>query len=83
MAGRPVIIDVRSRGEFKTGNIKGSINIPLNELVKGVRKNKIYPDQQITIYCESGARAGAAVNILKSQGYLNLKNGGSISAMRR
>ena len=82
MAGSPVIIDVRSRGEFKSGHIKGAINIPINEFFQGIKKNKIYPNRPITVYCANGGRSGSAINILKSQGYTNVKNGGSLSRMR-
>jgi len=81
LAGKLVIIDVRTRGEFKSGHVKGAINIPYNEFFKGIRKNKIYPDHRITIYCASGGRSAAALNILKSQGYKYVTNGGSIGKM--
>ena len=32
MANGAVIIDVRTRGEFQSGHIKGSVNIPLDSL---------------------------------------------------
>ena len=34
------IIDVRSRGEYASGHVKGSINLPLNELTSSVNKIK-------------------------------------------
>jgi rhodanese-related sulfurtransferase len=34
------IIDVRTKGEYAGGHIKGSINIPLNELKANLKKIK-------------------------------------------
>lgn len=73
-----IIIDVRSRREFKEEHLNGSINIPLPEVK---RKVQIYvPDKQIKILvcCEYGGRSARAVEILEEQGYkevYNLKGG--------
>ena len=70
-----VIIDVRSEGEFLTGNIEGSINIPLDKIASTL--NKINDKNQTLITCcASGIRSGIAKRILKSKGYHNIYNGG-------
>ncbi len=71
-----VIIDVRSPQEFKTGNISGSKNYPLNELDRHLTKLK-NKDQPIIACCASGMRSGSAKSILKSKGYTQVYNGGS------
>lgn len=71
-----VIIDVRSPQEFKTGNISGSKNYPLNELDKHLTKLKD-KNQPIIACCASGMRSGNAKSILKSKGYTQVFNGGS------
>ena len=72
---KETIIDVRTRGEFMSGNVAGSINIPLNEIQN--RVNEIKEMQQpIVLCCASGARSGQATGFLKSNG-INCKNGGS------
>ena len=35
-----IILDVRTRGEYQSGHIKGSVNIPLNELQGQLSKLK-------------------------------------------
>lgn len=70
-----VILDVRSPGEFKGGHIKGSKNIPLNNLPAGLKKLK-NKEQPIITCCASGMRSASAKNILKSNGYTNVHNGG-------
>ncbi|MEQ8474833.1 rhodanese-like domain-containing protein [Fulvivirga sp.] len=70
-----IIIDVRSPQEFKTGNISGSKNYPLNELDKHLTKLKD-KNQPIIACCASGMRSGSAKSILKSKGYTQVFNGG-------
>lgn len=71
-----IIIDVRSKGEYSSGHIKGSINIPVDQLSKNLNKFK---DKNKTIItcCASGSRSSMAKSILKSNAYLNVYNGGS------
>lgn len=71
-----IIIDVRSAQEFKTSNIKGSKNIPLEMLLSKMKtlKNKNTP---IIACCVSGRRSGIAKNILLSNGFVTVHNGGS------
>lgn len=68
------IIDVRSRGEFSSGHIKGSINIPLNEIATGFKKIK--QDTVVITCCASGMRSGAAKSQLRAMGYKQVFNGG-------
>lgn len=76
-----VILDVRSRGEYKGGHIKGSLNIPVDELTSNL--NRI-PDKNkpIIACCASGGRSGSACGILKSHGYTNVINGGGWSSLQ-
>ncbi len=71
-----IILDVRSKGEYSGGNIKGSINISVdslhNNLGKLKDKNKV-----IITCCASGMRSASAKSILKSNGYTQVHNGGS------
>ena len=68
------IIDVRSKGEYAGGHIKGSLNIPLDSLRNSM--NKIAKDKPVITCCASGARSASAKSILKSNGYTNVHNGG-------
>ena len=62
-----VILDVRSKGEYTNGHIRGSLNIPVDQLNKNLQrfsdKNKV-----IITCCASGNRSGMAKNILKGKG---------------
>ncbi|MGZ3898787.1 MAG: rhodanese-like domain-containing protein [Bacteroidia bacterium] len=68
------IIDVRTRKEFASGHIKGSINFPLNELKDHVRILK--EDSVLITCCASGLRSASAKSVLKSLGYNHVYNGG-------
>lgn len=70
-----VIVDVRTKGEYNSGHIKGSINIPLDQLSSNLKKFKT--EQPIITCCASGMRSGAAKSLLKSKGFVNTVNGGS------
>ena len=69
------IIDVRTKGEYAGGHIKGSINIPLNELKANL--NKIKKDKPVITCCASGMRSATAKGTLLGSGYGEVYNGGS------
>ncbi|MEH6849844.1 CoA-disulfide reductase [Bacillus pseudomycoides] len=61
------LIDVREPNELKQGIIKGSVNIPLDELRD--RLHEIPTDQEIYITCQLGMRGYVAARILMENGY--------------
>ena len=70
-----MILDVRSKNEFSDGHIKGSINIPVEQLGNSLNKLKDKTRHIITC-CASGSRSSYAKKILLSNGYINVYNGG-------
>ena len=76
-----IILDVRSKGEYSGGHIKGSINVSVDALSNNVAKLK---DKNKTIItcCASGMRSASAKSILKSNGYTNVYNGGGWSSLK-
>ena len=77
-----MIVDVRTKGEYAGGHIKGSINIPLDVLGNNLSKfnNKNAP---IITCCASGMRSASAVSLLKSKGYTQVYNGGGWMSLQR
>lgn len=75
------IIDVRTKGEFTSGNIKGSKNIPLNSITTQLKQLKD-KDKTYLLCCASGMRSGSAKSILKSNGYSNVFNAGSWQSLK-
>ncbi|MFO0495254.1 MAG: rhodanese-like domain-containing protein [Flavobacteriia bacterium] len=74
------IIDVRTPGEFNSGHIKGSINIPLQNIQNNL--SKIKRDKPVITCCASGMRSASAKSILKSNGYKHVHNGCGWSSLR-
>lgn len=66
------LVDVRTADEYALGNITGSINIPLDELRD--RMGEIPADRPVYLYCGIGLRGYLASNILKDNGYSDVRN---------
>ena len=81
MKAGAVIIDVRSNEEFAGGHIKGSINIPLDQLRNNLDKFKDKSRPIITC-CASGMRSSSAKSLLKSSGYVKVYNGGGWNSLQ-
>lgn len=69
-----MIIDVRTRGEYNGGHVKGSKNIPLDEISNKIGEIK-KANKKVILCCASGMRSGNATSILKSNG-IEAANGG-------
>jgi phage shock protein E len=74
------VIDVRTASEFKAGNIKNSINIPLSDLNKRISDFNQKEDKIITV-CAAGVRAESAKKIFKEKGF-EVENGGRWSSLK-
>jgi phage shock protein E len=76
-----VILDVRSKGEYSSGHIEGSINMSVDQLENNLNR---LPDKNKTIItcCASGMRSASAKNILKANGYTNVHNGGAWTGLQ-
>jgi len=77
-----IILDVRSKGEYASGHIKGSINIPVDQLSASISKLK-NKNKAIITCCASGMRSSAAKGILTSNGYSQVFNGGSWMSLQQ
>ena len=69
-----IILDVRTPGEFSSGQIKGANNIDFRSddfetNISRLDKNKTY-----LVYCHSGNRSSQAVSMMKDKGFKSLKN---------
>ena len=72
---RAFLVDVRSTSEFANGHIKGSVNIPVNEIQNHLAKFK--NRKNIVVFCRSGARSSLAKAVLEKNGISEVTNGGS------
>lgn len=69
------IIDVRTPQEFNSGNVPGSINIPLNQISHKINKIKSIK-KPLVLCCASGNRSGQAKSMLEREGIQDVYNGG-------
>jgi len=65
-----IILDVRTREEYDSGHIEGTILIPVSELED--RLDEISKEEELLIYCRTGNRSSNSVNILKANGYTKI-----------
>lgn len=73
------VIDVRTAEEYSNSHVKDSTNIDFlkpdfKEQAAKLDKTKIYK-----LYCRSGNRSGKALDLMKSLGFKNVENLGSLS----
>jgi rhodanese-related sulfurtransferase len=59
-----IILDVRTKQEFKSGHIPSSKSIPVGELSSRINELEKYKDNPILVHCASGGRSPAAVRVL-------------------
>lgn len=76
-----LLIDVRTPGEFASGNIKGSVNIPLDRI--GSQSGALKKDKPIVVFCRSGNRSKAAKGLLEQKGFSNVTDGGNINTVNK
>lgn len=69
------LVDVRTPSEFAQGNVKGSTNIPLDQVKSQLTKFK--GKGHIIVFCRSGNRSSQAKAILERNGFKNVTNGGT------
>lgn len=71
---KAILLDVRTPDEYSREKIKGSINIPLNELSEKIEEYISDKNQLTYVYCRSGSRSSYATNIMRKMGYTNVFN---------
>jgi rhodanese-related sulfurtransferase len=65
---KAIVIDVSEPGEYATGHIVGSRNVPIGrlEVAPELPKNKALP---VVLVCATGKRAATAAKALQAKGY--------------
>ena len=66
------LVDVRTSDEYSLGSIPGAVNIPLDDLRS--RMVEIPTDRPVWLFCGVGLRGYLASNILKGNGYKEVRN---------
>lgn len=66
------VIDVRTPGEYSMGHIKGSVNVPVDQLQSTASSWDRNADY--VLYCASGERSAAGQSAMQSMGFKNVAN---------
>ena len=75
-----LIVDVRSKAEYQGGHINGSINIPVDVLRNNI--SKLDKSKPIITCCASGMRSSSAKQMLISNGFNEVYNGGGWMSLK-
>jgi len=69
----PVIVDVRSEGEYQRDHVKGALHIPFYSLRGHADRLPAEEGTFTVLYCEHGPRAGLGRILLWFSGYGNVR----------
>lgn len=75
---KPLVIDVRTSGEFEAGHLVGANLIPVQILEENIPTLESFKEDDILLYCASGNRSTVAAKLLIDAGFTkvyNLRNG--------
>lgn len=73
------IVDVRTKAEYSSGHVKGSINIPLDRI--GNDMKRLNKEKPVITCCASGMRSSSAAGMLRANGF-DAHNGGPWTQVR-
>lgn len=62
-----LIVDVRTPQEFRVKHIMGSVNLPIQEIMKG--KIPLPKNKEIVVYCRTGSRSSVSAKVLRELGW--------------
>ncbi len=71
---QPLILDVRTPGEYAQGHIAGARLLPVQIFQQEMNSLEAYKEQPILIYCASGNRSTVAARLLIEAGYQTIYN---------
>jgi cysteine synthase/rhodanese-related sulfurtransferase len=82
--GRPFVLDVRPRDQYREAHLPGAVNLPLAELGDGEADRSVLPadhDAPILSVCQRGNASLSGLLFLKSLGYRNVRSitGGTLA----
>ena len=74
-----LLLDVRTPEEFSSGYVDGAVNVPVQVLSEQLSTLPAKKDQDVVVYCRSGARSARAAGILKNAGFTKVHDLGGMS----
>lgn len=83
-AGKGLLLDVRTPGEYAEGHLEGSTLLDFNSASFRDEVAKLDRNQPVYVYCRSGGRSGRAADIMTDLGFKEVYNlEGGIMAWQR
>lgn len=80
----PLILDVRTPWEYRSGHVPQAVNMPHTELANRLAELADAKDREIVTYCERGFRTRIAESILREAGFSTVRHlVGDMYAWRR
>jgi rhodanese-related sulfurtransferase len=70
----PLILDVRTPGEYGRGHLQDAVLIPVQDLQKRLKELAPYKNREILVYCATGSRSTVASKILIDNGFRQITN---------
>lgn len=69
-----VLIDVRTKEEYRNTHIEGAINIPMQEISQKISRYVKNKNDIIIVYCQYGGRSKKVMGWLNKMGFQNVYN---------
>ena len=76
LARDPLVLDVRTGLEFRTGHLPGAVSMPLSTVLFRARKEA--RDRPVIVYCASGTRSLIAAFLLRRLGFTEVMDLGPL-----
>ena len=77
------VIDVRTAEEFRERHLPKAINIPLGELKERIGREVPDKETVLLLHCQVGGRSAIGAQMLKTMGYKQVFNLGSLEKAER
>lgn len=69
----PLVLDVRTEGEYRAGHVPGALHIPHTQLAGRLAEVPAGKQDAVVVYCEQGPRAYQAEAILEDAGFSEVR----------
>lgn len=73
-----IVLDVRTQEEYDDSHVKDSTNIDILSSDFKTKVEKLDKTKTYKVYCRSGNRSGQAERLMKSMGFKDVENIGSL-----
>ncbi|MEZ7196476.1 rhodanese-like domain-containing protein [Pseudodesulfovibrio karagichevae] len=70
----PILVDVRTPGEYELFHIPGAVNVPYPATLNGLALAAPDPDRPVVVVCMTGHRSPPTVRQMQKGGYTSVRN---------